>query len=163
MIFFNPFFRKIPSFFEKLFAPFSRKISTFVYGIIGAIVTYCGVLPLVKIFVQLSKSPCIHHCYRENPNITGLTFERCTCSQELGVRFSLAEFFTSVWICDSSLFRTTTKRFMSSEQFSEIERLITEKMLWFSLLVLPQRSKIWNLYIFFRSRNSEGIKTYFLS
>jgi hypothetical protein len=46
-------------FFEKVIALFSRKISTFVYGIIGSIDTFCGVLSLVKISAQLLKSPSI--------------------------------------------------------------------------------------------------------
>jgi hypothetical protein len=45
------------TFFEKLLAPFSRKISTFLY--FGSIITYyCGVkLNVVKISAQLLKSP----------------------------------------------------------------------------------------------------------
>jgi hypothetical protein len=43
----------------NLLAPFSRKIFTFISASIGSIVTYCWVLPLVKISAQLSKSPCI--------------------------------------------------------------------------------------------------------
>jgi hypothetical protein len=59
MIFFWPFFHQIqwlPNFFWKTFSPFfSKNINI----IIGSIVTYCGVLPLVKIPEQFSKSPCI--------------------------------------------------------------------------------------------------------
>jgi hypothetical protein len=59
LIYFFIKFSGSQTFFEKRLDRFSRKISTF--AIIGSIVTYCGVLPLVKISAQLSKSSCIYN------------------------------------------------------------------------------------------------------
>jgi hypothetical protein len=58
MIFFIHFFIKFSgsqTFLEKPLAPFSRKISTFVYGTIGSIVAYCGVCTTFKITLYAGK------------------------------------------------------------------------------------------------------------